>query len=168
MSESKFAWDDSALIPTTIDIDFASLLTGKDAADAKVTFHEFPRSELVAFMEESLEKKIYVPDPTGKLEEDGSVAMIKLPFKDVESDHSAFLFKYLSIGCRGQRKAAWFEKLPLTISGITALVDMLLKLNHIEEVMASQGNFMMLPTLRDLFGAANARNSEAPAPTLEA
>lgn len=172
-----FKWDNSALKPTTIIVDFTELLpqdadkTSTAGAD-KIEFREFPRTDLVAFIEESLSKKIWIEkvgeDEKPILDAENNPVLERLPFGKVEQDHSAFLFKYLSVGCRGVKSADWFAGLDFTISGLTAIVDMLMTLNHVEEVLSTQGNFMMLPTIRDLFAATAERNSDPQAPTLQA
>lgn len=170
-----FKWDNSALKPSTITVDFTDLLPDKapktfaQGADA-VVFREFSRTDLVSFIDESLSKQIYKPklvDGVAATDTEGNEILERVPFIEVESDHSAFLFKYLAVSCRNAKDAEWFAKLDFTISGLTAIVDMLLVLNHVEEVLATQGNFMMLPTIRDLFAATAEKSSENPAPTLQ-
>lgn len=161
-TKPKFQWDDSVLTPDSITVNFSKLTT-KDE-DAAVEFYELPRQTLVEFVAESLEKKIYETGEDGKLTKDDEGKEIKRSFKQVELEHSKFLFKYLSKSTRGKRPEKFFESLELTATMLTGLVDMLLKLNHIEEVLATSGNWLMLPMMRDLFAEA-AITSENPAPT---
>lgn len=167
----QFKWDESALKPAEVTIDFSDLTKTKDD---KVTFYELPRTDLVEFVAESLEKRVVeeIKNPTtGEVErnDDGSVKTKTRPFRDVEAEHSAYFFKYLAVSSRGAKDCAFFQALPLTVTALDGLVDMLLKMNHVEEVLATSGNWLMLPTIKSLFAEADPNPvSDPPAEILPA
>lgn len=166
MSESKkkFQWDDAALIPDSMEITFPTEVTGGDPVT--VIHYELPRIELVNFVAEGIDKKFLIEV---EREVDGVKKMVpeRTPFKDVVSAQEALLFKYLAVSTRGKQTDKFYAKLKIGAGGLFALVDAFLKLNHLEEITASGGNWFMLPTIRAMLTEADA-SSESPKPTLEA
>jgi hypothetical protein len=151
MSESKFKWDDKALIPDSIEIVFPTEVTGKE--EVKVKFYEFPRPVLVEFVAEALDKNFVT-----KNEETGEVS--RAPFKQVADEQSELLFKYLAKATRDTQDIKFFKKLALTSGGMYALVEMLLATNHLDEILATGGNWLLLPSVREMMTEAKSAISE--------
>ena len=55
MSNSKFQWDDSVLVPESLEITFPTEVTGGEPVT--VMHYELPRIELVNFVTEGIDKK---------------------------------------------------------------------------------------------------------------
>lgn len=163
MAKQKFQWDASALIPDTVEIDFSSLTDNAETPDL-VTFTELSRTDLVIFVEESLELNVIKLKTDGTPETDEDGKQVRKKFAEVEKEHAAFLFKWLEKACQSKKKAKDFETMKLTVPAIAALVDMLLKLNHVDEVLATSGNWLMLPQAMAFLAAANAGSSESENP----
>lgn len=157
MAKPKFQWDADALVPEVIEIDFAPI-TGKED---KVAFHEFPRMILTEFVEESLALKVIKLKEDGTPEKDDDGNEIRKSFGEVEKEHSAFLFKYLAKAAKDKKTAEEFGKMDLTVKAMSGLVDMLLKLNHVDEVLATSGNWLMLPTVMAFLAEADAKSQES-------
>lgn len=162
--KSKYQWDIAALVPEVIEVDFAKLTDKEEPQEVK--FYEFTRTDLTTFVEESLALKVIETEKDGTPKKDEQNNEIRKPFRDVEKEHSAFLFKWLAVGTRNAKKADYFEKLPLTATAIAALVNMLLKLNHVDEVLATSGNWLMLPTVMEFLAAADEKSNESANPNV--
>ena len=164
MSEKKFKWDDTALVPDSVEITFPAEVTGKEAE--AVTQYELSRPDLVDFVAEAMDKKFIKEVET---EVDGVKQLVteRLPFKVVASDQEVLLFKYLAKSSRGTRDDKFYKSLKLGAGGLYALIDMFLQLNHLEEIMASGGNWFMLPTIRKMMSEAAEENSASLKPITE-
>lgn len=159
-NKPKFQWDADALTPDVVKIDFAKLTGTKDAE--VITFYEFSRTELTDFVAGSLELKIFETEPDGSVKKDAEGVDIRKKFSEVADEHSAFIFKALATATRSEKDEKFFADLPITAKGMAALVDMLLKLNHVDEVLATSGNWLMLPTVMEILGqAADAKSNES-------
>lgn len=158
----KFKWNAEALIADSCTIP----LGGEE-----VTFVEFPRQTLVEFISEAMDRKFVTEEAlpeadiaaglTGSIEK-------RMPFKEVSDLQLEFLFTYLAKATEGTtnpKKKAFFKDLPLTGGGLSALVEMLMNLNHIDEVLTTGGNWLMLPQAMALHAGAD---SETPTPTMQA
>ena len=164
MSESKkFQWDDSVLVPESLEITFPTEVTGGDPVT--VMHYELPRIELVNFVTEGIDKK-FISEVEREVDGVKQMVMERTAFKDVVAEQEAMLFKYLAKSSRGKQTAKFYAGLQLGAGALIALVDAFLKLNHLEEITASGGNWFMLPTIRAML--AEADNSESQKPTLEA
>jgi hypothetical protein len=150
----KFKWDDKALIPDAMEITFPAEVTGGDAVTVKQW--ELGRSELVDFVVEAMDKQFV--DDEGK----------RIPFKDVATDQEGLFWKFMSKSSRGVKDEQFYQNLMLGAGGLIALVDAFLQLNHLDEIMASGGNWFMLPTIRQMLLEAENVNSESPKATMEA
>jgi len=167
--QNEFKWDDSALIPATLTVDFTPLLPEGSSEPAKVTFHEFSRTELTAFMTDGMLSNVF------EMEEDGITAKrdtqglpIKRPFEAVEKYNSQILFEHLSVSTGRAKPPEFFAGLRFTASTMAAFLDAWMKMQHIEEVIATSGNWMMLPTITNLFAGANESESVTQAEILPA
>jgi hypothetical protein len=151
MSKNKFVWDADDLIPSEVTIKFPPIKDGKPDYTApaekqeEVTFYELPNLKLLQFVTESENMVIYQPSPEDTpTERKGKYR----PVQDVGREHSDFLNKWLSISCRGARSPEWFEQQELGVSAVIKLCDMISQINHVIEIMASQGNWFMLPLMQ--------------------
>jgi hypothetical protein len=137
----RFKWDDKALIPDSVEVTLPAEVTGSEKV--KVKFYELSRPDLVGFVAEAIDKKfVNVNDETGDIS--------RTPFKDVEAEQSKLLFKYLAIATKNVHSAEFFENLALTSGGLYALVSMLLTVNHLDEILATGGNWLLLPSVRTM------------------
>jgi hypothetical protein len=162
MSEKQFQWDENALIPSEITVDFKKI--DPEHGDV-VVFYELPRVHLMEFVSSSLDLQVYETneDGTVKLKE-GTETPTKRPITEVEKDSSKHLFKYLALSSRGKKDEKFFEKLPLTTVAIGKLTEMLLEINHVQEIIATSGNWLMLPTMLEMYAEAKSE-SESPQAT---
>jgi hypothetical protein len=165
MSETKkFKWDDKALVPDSINITFPEEITGKEVETVRQW--ELARPDLVDFVAEAT-GKVFTKEIEKEI--DGVKQMIpeRIPFKTVATDQEALFFKYLAKSSRGVKDEKFYKNLKLGAGGLIALIDMFLQLNHIDEIMASGGNWFMLPTIRVMLSEAENEESESQKPTLE-
>jgi hypothetical protein len=169
MANKKFVWDDSALEPEVITVNFP-VGVGKDGGKQteEVKFIELPRKVLIEFISEAIDKDLI----TRTKGADGEEKIERRPLKDVATEQEKILFKYLAKGTwdgsqREVKKPEFFEKLDLSANGMANLIEMFLALNHIEEIAATGGNWFLLPQVRRI-SAAGAEESESPKPTLPA
>ena len=165
MSESKkFQWDDSVLVPESLEITFPTEVTGTEPVT--VIHYELPRVELVNFVTEGIDKK-FITEVEKEIDGVKQMVMERSSFKAVVAEQEALLFKYLAKSSRGKQTEKFYAKLQLGAGALICLVDAFLKLNHLEEITASGGNWFMLPTIRAMLSEADA-NSESQKPTSEA
>lgn len=163
MSETKkFKWDDKALIPDSLDITFPAEVTGGDATTVKQW--ELSRPDLVDFVAEAMDRN-FIKEIK---QEDGTVKTERTPFKTVAGDQETLFFKYLAKSSRGTKDEKFYKNLKLGAGGLIALVEAFLELNHLDEIMASGGNWFMLPTIRQMLSEAEKESSESQKPTTEA
>jgi len=165
---NKFQWDDSALVPDSIEINYPVKFNedGTVAETETVRHFELARLDLVKFIADALDKK-FVREV--EVEEDGQkvTKAERVPFLEVEEEQRKLLFDGLAKTTRGKKDAKFFEKLTIGARGMDALVEMFFELNHIEEVTATGGNWLMLPTVREAMSEAEAGSSESPSATSE-
>jgi hypothetical protein len=159
---AKFKWDDSALIPESVEIHYPVKFAEDGSVLETVTVQHFElaRPHLVQFIAEALDKNFVREIET---EVDGKKVMEskRVPFKDVEEEQRALLFDGLAKSTRGKKDAKFFEKLSIGARGMDALVEMFFALNHIAEVTATGGNWMLLPTMREAMAEAANPDSES-------
>lgn len=160
--EYNFVWSDGALIPASLTINFPifnergiPVEEGDSIKTEAVKFYELPRTDLVQFMEESLQLKVIETlDETEEREDPitGDKVAVpktrKLPFTQVADEHGDLLFKYLAKMTNGAKDATYFKELPLRADGIAGLVQMFMEVNHVAEILATQGNWLMLPDIQ--------------------
>ena len=165
MSESKkFVWDDSVLVPDSLEIIFPTEVTGGEPVT--VIHYELARVELVNFVAEGIDKK-FVHEVEKEIDGEKQMIVERTPFKDVVAEQETLLFKYLAKSSRGKQTAKFYAGLQLGAGALIALIDAFLKLNHLEEITASGGNWFLLPTIRAMVSGADG-NSESQKPTSEA
>lgn len=165
MGESKkFIWDNAALVPDSLEITFPSEVTGGDPVT--VFHYELPRVELTNFVVEGIDKK-FVLEVEKEIEGEKRMVLERTPFTTVAAEQEALLFKYLAKSTRGKQTEKFYAKLLLGAGGLIALVDAFMRLNHLEEITASGGNWFMLPSIRAMLAEAD-DSLESPKPTSEA
>lgn len=173
--KKNFVWDETVLIPESVTIPFPLLdKTGAPVQDdgktktEDVVFREFTRTDLIAFMKEekdlqvvrTLEEKEKKIDPvTG--DEIEVPKLERIPFDEVAAQHSDFVFKWLSKMTRGAKPPKFFEDLDIGTRGLGALVKMMSEVNHIEEVLASAGNWLMLPRIQEVLSQDDGESAKS-------
>ena len=155
MSEKpkKFEWDNTALIPDSMEVTFPAEVTGEEAETVKQW--ELSRPDLISFVAAAMEKKFV--DDKGE----------RLSFETVADSQETLLWEYMAKSSREAKDESWYKSLRLGTGGLIALVEAFLELNHLEEIMASGGNWFMLPTIRQILSEAESESSESPKPTME-
>jgi len=162
MSETKkFKWDDKDLIRDFMDITFPAEVTGGDAETVKQW--ELCRSDLVDFVAEAMDKK-FVQEV---LQPDGTTTTERISFRDVAKDQEGLFWKFLAKSSQDVKDEKFYKNLKLGAGGLIALIDAFLQLNHLDEIMASGGNWFMLPTIREMLLEAGNEKSESLKPTTE-
>lgn len=153
MSDKVFKWDDSALIPDFREIKFpGAIIPGGE--DVTIKMIELPKPVLVKFVNDAVDAK-FVNEETGE----------KTPFDKVEEQQWEMLTKYLAAMTRGTHDQEWFKALSITSTGIIALVEMMVEINHLPAIVHTGGNWLMLPTVIAVLEGANSDN---PAQTMQA
>lgn len=176
MANKKFVWDSSALTPETADVPGFPVSMRKDGTveTEDLQFIEFTRTNLVDYVTEGYDVEMYREVEKELLDEDGTLKPTKIteriPIKEIDAKQSAVLFKYLSLASwdgskRGVKPPKFFENAPLTGGQISALADMLNQINHIDAILGTGGNWLVLPTIRRL---READESESQTATLQA
>jgi hypothetical protein len=138
LADKTFKWDNTALIPDSQEVTFPKEITPEEA-DVKLKFLEFPKPVLVSFVNEAIDVQFLSAEEGHEGE--------RLPFQEVEPKQWDMLTKYLAEAVRGEKDQEWFKSLKLTSKGIIALVDLVIKINHLTEIVSSGGNYFMLPTV---------------------
>lgn len=159
MSSKAFAWDDSALVPESVT---TNIPNPEGGSKEKITFYELPRLELVSFIKEGVEAK-FVKEPENEDEKP-----VNLEFSVVEEMQINLMCKYLSISCRKVKDEEYFKALPWHPNMIKAFAKLLVDLNHIEEIVTTGGNWLMLPAVSEVLLVAQGESSESQKPTLQA
>lgn len=174
MSTAKFQWDDKALIPETVEINYPVEFKddGSVKKTEKVHHFELARPDLVSFIAGAIDKHFFIETEE---EVDGEKQKVtkRRPFTEVADEQAALLFDGLAKTTKGKKDAEFFTGLRLGPNGMNAIVEMFFSLNHIQEVIATGGNWLMLPTVREAISAEETQEtknpgSESPKPTLEA
>lgn len=127
----EFKWDPKALEPNQHTI----TLGGEE-----ITLYEFPKKEFLQFVADLNE----TPEFTDVATDDG-VERTKRPFKEIAADQEKLICKYLSIATRSAKKPKFFEELDLTASAFGVLTELLMDLNSFDEIVATGGNWLLLP-----------------------
>jgi hypothetical protein len=168
MSDSKFKWNDSALVPEVIEVNYPTKFNedGTVATTENVVHTELVRKDLVEFIAEALDKN-FIREVEVEVDGEKTTKPERIPFKEVEAEQAGLLFKYLAKTTKGKKDAKFFEKLEIGARGMDALVEMFFELNHIQEVTATGGNWLMLPTIRQAMSEVEAQESESQKPTLQ-
>ena len=138
MAEKTFKWDASVLTPSKQDIE----INGET-----ITLIEFPRTVTEQFIIESIEKKLSKEE---KYKDDDGVEQtrnVRIPMKDVLSQQSELVNRYLSKATKGVKTPKFFETAEFTANAYGHLVELLFELNHIEDILAVGGNWLVVPNI---------------------
>jgi hypothetical protein len=155
MDKTKLTWDDSALERDSADITFTvKPAKGKEPNKETVTFYELSRTMLSNYLRDMENVDTSKPDTT---EADKRVSK---ELTQVSDETLPIVFKYLSISTDGVKKPEWFEGLELTSSATARLLGFMHQLNHVEEILMSQGNWAALPGIMAMMAG---QNQEKPA-----
>lgn len=167
----KFTWDEGVLSPDTVVVPFLRPADepGGEPIPENVTFYEFSRTDLIEYLESSKKLKIYkeLKETEEVEDEDNPGKMVERPKRErlslgkIGEEHAAFMFKWLEKLCRGSHKADWFANLNLTASMLGKLAEMMYNINHIEEVVAASGNWLMLPTVQKMLAEIEEKEPES-------
>lgn len=174
---TKFQWDDSALIPESVEVNYPVEFKedGTVKKTEKILHFELARPDLVKFIAEALDKN-FIREVEKDFDGEKKTVQERVPFREVEAEQSKLLFEGLAKSTRGKKDAEFFANLNIGARGMDALVEMFFSLNHIQEVTATGGNWLMLPTVREALSEAETaetkttedQSSESQTPTLEA
>jgi hypothetical protein len=149
---SVFKWDANALLPDQVTIDF-----GDKKDPDKVVFYEFPRTELLEFVEGASANKLM----NDKNE--------RRTIKEVSGDQTTFLCYWLSKSCRDVKPPEFFAERISYFTATIKFVEMLTALNHTDEIIASGGNWLALPAVLEFLQKEKVKESlETPVLTSEA
>lgn len=165
MSDTQFQWDAEALLPETITVPFKRRNEEGTIISEDVTFTEMPRQKLIEFITEAIDHEFLTEV---EVEKDGkkTTELKRTPFKEVADRQACLLFKYLA-ECSG-KSVDYFRKLNITGRGMGMLVELLYKVNHIEEVASTGGNWLLLPQVREVLSEKAAESSGSPQATSQA
>lgn len=147
MAKTAFQWDASALLP-----DYAEVpdLYGKNEV---LILTEFPRTVLNDFIEECLNKdlsmteEIEVPSEVDGEPPVKTAVKKQMPFVEVAKQQAEGIFKYLSLATGNKQDAEYFRAAPMTSNGLGKLVELLYDLNHLDDILAARGNYLLLPSI---------------------
>jgi hypothetical protein len=155
MSKKAFRWDESALEPSTITIPAGFLGTETD-----VTLYEFPKTVLNEFLAEGSSGQLledteidnpYFDEEVGETEENPRRIKSKRvkPVPQVAEERRKVLCKYLALAARDPRiTSEVFEKAlnedKTTYSADAYLAKILFDINHLDALINSQGNCLIL------------------------
>jgi hypothetical protein len=132
---AKFSWDASALVREIVTIS----IEGEE-----LIFTEFSKSNCDRFLSECVETKVTeeVPDPDNA----GKTLFKRRPVSEVTKQQSALVNKWLAVASGKDIK--FFTRLEETISSWAYghLVEMLFSINHVNDILAIGGNYLLLPT----------------------
>lgn len=150
MDKSKLVWDDSALERDSAEITFTvKAKKGAEPIKEKVMFYELSRTQLSNYLNDIEGITVQKPPANGKKE-----------FEQISNETLALVFKYLSLSTDGAKSAEWFEQLALTSSATGRVIGFMHQLNHVEEILVSQGNWAALPSVTAMLAG---QNQEKPA-----
>ena len=131
----KFSWDTSALVREVVTLN----IEGDD-----ITFTEFSKSNCDKFLAECVETKVTeeIPDP----DNEGKTLFKRRPVSEVTKQQTTLINKWLAVA--SGKDAKFFAKLEDTISSWAYghLVEMLFSINHVNDILAIGGNYLLLPT----------------------
>lgn len=135
----KFKWNPECLKPSQETIDFGRELD----PNGPFILRELSRTDLLSFIETSIEKKF--------LKEDGE----REPFMTVVKDQEPMINKYLSLATSygeesNKRSEEFFAKLDIPTHAYGDIIELFFEINHLDEILATGGNWLMLPTVREI------------------
>ena len=148
--KKTYKWNPECLVPETATVDL-----GKDLdPGGPFEFRELPRTDLLSFIDHCVNNKFT------------NEAGDRLPFLEIYKKQEAMINDYLSrsTGKKGDpnfRPVKFFETLEVPPRVYGDFLELLYQINHLEEILGTGGNLLMLPTLREVMRKDQA--TEAPA-----
>lgn len=136
--DKRFKWNPECLVPDFLEIDL-----GKADPGAPFTLRELSRTDLLGFIEECIDKKF--------IDEDGNREVFSKVAKEQEEVLNRYLSKATSYGLKdNNRTPEFFAKLDIPTSAYGDIIEVFFDINHLDEILATGGNWLMLPTVREL------------------
>lgn len=149
MDNKTFNWSPDALLPETITMTW--FIGTNDDGSLKtedVTHTELNRTDLLNFIKEGMDTRLIVIKTVEGVDIEES-----MPFSDQWHRQLGILYKFLAKTSSKDQK--WFESRQLGAKGMTAVIQMMFQLNHIEEVIATGGNLFLLPSIKQITEAVD-------------
>lgn len=158
--KSKFKWDPECLKRDEFEID----LGAADPAGTPFIIYELARGPLLEFVETCIDKNF--------LKEDGE----RRPFAEIEKEQVEVLSKVFSESTKtpsllqagdykhkkdpNYRAPEFFAKLDIPARAFGDLIEAFFAVQHLEEILATGGNWLMLPTVRQVQKQTEADDAE--------
>lgn len=159
-AEKKFKWNPECLQRDTFEVD----LGAADPKGTVFTMYEMSRTPLLNFVEECIDKKF--------INEEGD----RLPFTQVASEQAEVLHKYFSESTKTPglvqkgdydskkdtnfRSPEFFKELDIPTRAFGDLIEGWFGVQHLEEILATGGNWLMFPTVREIQRQSETDESE--------
>ena len=142
----KFSWDAEVLLPESVEIELA----GKT-----VKFTEFSKGTFDKFLVDLLETKVTEdqPDP----ENEGKTIPIFKAIPEIIKQQTGLINKWLAKSSGESEEFFKTVEDSLTPWAYGHLVDMLFKINHVDEIAGVRGNYLRLPDAIALVRAEQAQ-----------
>jgi len=147
----KFKWDSSCLQRDECEID----LRNADPNNSPFTMYELSRSPLLKFVEECIDRKF--------LKEDGET---REDFTKIAGEQAEVLHKYFSESTKtpsllqkggydpttdkNYRSPEFFAGLDVPARAFGDLIECFFNVQHLEEILSTGGNWLMIPTVREV------------------
>lgn len=144
----KYRYDASAFVKESIRIEVPEVDNPK--AKRELTFTELSHSQLHEMVHE-----LFDINQLKTVGEGEGAHTQRKTFDELATEVTKPLIKWLSISTGEDQK--YFEKLchSLSTSGVSKLIEILHEVNHIEEILQTGGNLMMLPVVQRIMKVAN-------------
>lgn len=149
LKDKKFKWAPECIVPDSLEIDL-----GQADPNGAFILRELSRTDLLAFVGECIDKKF--------VNEDGD----RQPFLEVAAEQSEVIDKYLSKSTsysgedsKNYRSPEFFKTLDIPTRVYGDLIEAMFEVNHLDEILATGGNWLMLPTVREVQKQTEAENS---------
>lgn len=146
----KFKWDSSCLERDECEID----LRNADPSGRPFKFYELARTQLLKFVEECIDKDFL--NDKGEREE----------FTKIAGEQAEVLHRYFSESTKtpsllqkgeydpaadkNYRSPEFFAGLDIPTRAFGNLVECYFQVQHLEEILATGGNWLMFPTVREI------------------
>lgn len=145
----EFKWNPDCLIPDEATVDF-----GKADPKGPFVMRELSRTDLLAFVVECIDKEFV--DAEGKRD----------PFAQIAAQQADVLNRYFAASTSygdkdNKRTAEFFAKVDIPTRAYGDLIELFFDLNHLDEIMATGGNWLMLPRVREIQKQAEAEEEKS-------
>jgi hypothetical protein len=144
----QFKWNPECLVPSSIDIDFGPADPG-----GPFILRELSRTDLLTFINECIEKKF--------IKEDGEREAFGVVVKEQEEVINKYFALATSYGDeKNKRTPEFFATLEIPTMAYGDLIEAFFNVNHLDEILATGGNWLMLPTVREIQKQTEASEKE--------